>query len=163
MKKAQKQGLHIEETVDFSAFWNEILLPNLAKRHAAKPTHTLEEIIVLKSKFPENIRQFNVYKEDQIVAGATIFETDTVAHVQYISANEQKQELGALDFLFEELITRTFSGKWYFDFGISNEQQGTKLNKGLSYWKECFGARTYVHRFYEIHTENHHLLNDVFL
>ncbi|MFT5890275.1 MAG: hypothetical protein ACI9Y7_000365 [Dokdonia sp.] len=163
VKKAKKQGLCMEETHDFTAFWDEILLPNLDKRHSAKPTHTLEEIIQLKAKFSKNIRQFNVYKEDQIVAGATIFETKTTAHVQYISANEQKQELGALDFLFSALITDTFSGKWFFDFGISNEQQGKKLNKGLSYWKECFGARTHVHRFYEIETANHHLLNDVWL
>lgn len=163
VKKAQKQGLRIEETQDFKPFWNEILLPNLEKRHAAKPTHTLEEISSLQAKFPKNIRQFNVYKEDQIVAGATIFQTKTTAHVQYISANEQKQELGALDFLFQTLITKTFADLWYFDFGISNEHQGTKLNKGLSYWKECFGARSYVHRFYEIETANHHLLNNVFL
>ena len=163
VKKAKKQELRIEETHDFEGFWNEILLPNLTKRHSAKPTHTLEEIIQLKAKFPKRIRQFNVYKEDQIVAGANIFETKTTAHVQYISANEQKQELGSLDFLFSTLITDTFSEKWYFDFGISNEQQGMKLNKGLSYWKECFGARTYVHRFYEIDTANHHLLNDVLL
>lgn len=163
VKKAQKQGLCIEETQDFESFWNEILLPNLEKRHAAKPTHTLAEISSLHAKFPKNIRQFTVYKENQLVAGATIFQTKTTAHVQYISANEQKQELGALDFLFQELITETFSDLWYFDFGISNEQQGTKLNKGLSYWKECFGARTYVHRFYEIETANYHLLNNVFL
>ena len=163
VKKAKKHGLRIEEMNDFTAFWNEILLPNLEKRHGATPTHTLKEIQSLKAKFPKNIRQFNVYKEDQIVAGATIFETKTTAHVQYISANEQKQELGALDFLFSTLITDTFSGKGYFDFGISNEQQGQKLNKGLSYWKECFGARTHVHRFYKIETANHHLLNDVWL
>jgi len=163
VKKAQKQGLTIQETTDFEPFWKEILLPNLDKRHQATPTHLLKEIQSLYAKFPKNIRQFNVYKEDQIVAGATIFETKTTAHVQYISANEQKQELGALDFLFEELITNIFSKKWYFDFGISNEQQGKKLNKGLSYWKECFGARTYVHRFYEIETANHYLLNDVWL
>jgi hypothetical protein len=163
VKKAKKHGLRIEETHNFKEFWNEILLPNLNKRHNAAPTHSLEEISKLWNVFRKNIRQFNVYKEDQIVAGTTIFQTKTTAHVQYISANEQKQELGALDFLFEELITKTFSDCWYFDFGISNEQQGQKLNKGLSYWKACFGARTYVHRFYEIETANHHLLNDVLL
>ena len=53
--------------------------------------------------------------------------------------------------------------KTYFDFGISNEAGGLKLNKGLSYWKECFGAHTYVHRFYEIETANHILLDTVYL
>ncbi len=163
VKKAQRQGLVFKEEIDFDAFWQQILLPNLAERHDALPTHTLEEIKRLHGKFPKNIRQFNVYKEDQIVAGATLFETKTTAHVQYISANAQKQELGSLDFLFEELINWTFAHKRYFDFGISNEDQGTKLNGGLSYWKECFGARTKLHRFYSFNTANHGLLKDVLL
>lgn len=163
LKKAQKQGLVLKEETRFDAFWQDILLPNLAARHDALPTHTLEEIKKLHAKFPENIRQFNVYKGNQIVAGATLFVTQTTAHVQYISANAQKQELGSLDFLFEELITKTFAHKRFFDFGISNEQQGTKLNGGLSYWKECFGARTKLHRFYSFNTAHHGLLNDVVL
>ena len=163
VKKAEKQGLVIKEEETFEAFWQEILLPNLATRHDALPTHTQEEITNLHSKFPKNIRQFNVYKDNTIVAGATIFETKTTAHVQYISANAQKQELGSLDFLFEELINRTFAHKRYFDFGISNENQGTQLNSGLSFWKECFGARTKLHRFYHFDTANHNLLNNVLL
>ena len=83
--------------------------------------------------------------------------------MQYISGNEQKQELGSLDFLFQELIEKTFPHKWYFDFGISNEAQGTRLNSGLSYWKECFGARTMVQRFYSFQTDSYELLNDVLL
>ena len=163
VKKAERQGLVIKEEETFEAFWQEILLPNLASRHDAAPTHTQEEITYLHNKFPKNIRQFNVYKDNTIVAGATIFETKTTAHVQYISANAQKQELGSLDFLFEELINKTFAHKSYFDFGISNENQGTKLNGGLSYWKECFGARTKLHRFYHFDTANHNLLNNVLL
>jgi len=163
VKKAKRQGLVIREEETFEAFWQEILLPNLATRHDASPTHTQEEITDLHGKFPKNIRQFNVYKDNHIVAGATIFETKTTAHVQYISANAQKQELGSLDFLFEQLINRTFAHKRYFDFGISNESQGKLLNGGLSYWKECFGGRTKVHRFYQFNTANHSLLKNVLL
>ncbi len=163
VKKAHKQGLRIQEEKSFKAFWDEILLPNLAQKHNALPTHTSEEIALLHQQFPKHIRQFNVYKGEILVAGATIFETKTTAHVQYISGNEQKQELGSLDFLFEELINRTFAHKQYFDFGISNENHGAQLNSGLSYWKECFGARTILHRFYSFDTSNHSLLNDVLL
>lgn len=163
VKKAQKRGLIIKEETHFDRFWKEILLPNLEKRHQAKPTHSLDEITHLQQKFPKHIRQFNVYKNKEIVAGATIFETKTTAHVQYISGNEQKQELGSLDFLFDQLIKNTFAHKRYFDFGISNEAQGTQLNAGLSYWKECFGARTMVHRFYDFKTDSYTLLKDVLL
>ena len=80
----------------------------------------------MKALFPENIRQFNVYQKDKIVAGTTIFETRNVAHCQYISGNEDKNELGSIDFLFYHLISEIFKNKRFFDFGISNENQGQK-------------------------------------
>ena len=97
------------------------------------------------------------------MAGATIFETKTVAHVQYISANAKKQQLGCLDFLFEYLINSRYKDKKYFDFGTSNENNGKQVNKGLQYWKECFGARSTVQHFYEVKTSNYKKLKGVFI
>jgi hypothetical protein len=159
--KGNKNGLKIIEESDFSSFWESILEPNLKLKFCAKPVHSLNEIISLHSKFPNKIRQFNVYQNSKIVAGTTIFESDNVAHVQYISANDSKNEIGSLDFLFHHLITDVFKNKKYFDFGISNEDQGKKLNGGLSYWKESFGASTIVQDFYEVETSNHKLLDNV--
>lgn len=163
VKKAQKQGLRIVEENDFKGFWEKILTPNLALRHQALPVHSLGEITDLASKFPINIVQFNVYKDNEIVGGATIFETEAVAHVQYISANADKQQLGTLDFLFEYLITERFRNKRYFDFGTSNENHGKNINEGLLYWKECFGARSIVQSFYEVKTANYKKLATVFI
>lgn len=163
VKKAQKQNLKIEKSTEFKLFWDKILIPNLAKTHDAKPVHSIGEIEQLAINFPKNIQQFNVFRENQIVGGATIFETDKVAHVQYISAGEHKQQLGTLDFLFEKLITEKFKHKAYFDFGISNENEGQTINRGLLYWKECFGARSIAVNRYEIDTKNHNLLEDVFV
>ena len=39
----------IKEVDDFEEFWNEILIPNLAQKHQAKPVHNLEEITKLKA------------------------------------------------------------------------------------------------------------------
>ena len=98
-----------------------------------------------------------------IVAGTTVFVTDTVAHPQYISGNANKNELGSLDYLYGFLINTVFPDVHYFDFGISNEQQGLKLNQGLVFWKESFGARTVVQDFYEVDTKNYPLLNNVII
>lgn len=163
MKKALKKGLRIEKTTIFSEFWNKILVPNLAKTHQAKPVHSLREIEKIAEKFPKNIHQYTVYDETKIVGGATVFETKKVAHVQYISADENRQQLGTLDFLFQYLIEEEFKDKSYFDFGTSNEDKGLKLNKGLLYWKECFGGRSIVHDFYEIEIKNHKKLNHIFI
>jgi GNAT acetyltransferase-like protein len=163
IKKGLKNGLVIKEESNFKDFWNNILIPNLESRHQAKPVHSVEEIQLLAEAFPENIRQFNVYYGNDIIAGTTVFETENVVHAQYIAANETRADFGSLDFLFHELIHDTFRGKKYFDFGISNEAQGRKLNSGLSYWKESFGATTVIHDFYEVAAENYILLDDVFI
>ena len=150
VKRAQKHGLRIESDDDFEVFWNSILKINLKKKHVATPVHSLEEILCLKQRFPENIKQFNVYHENNIVAGATIFETKHVAHCQYISSNEDKNTLGSLDVLHDYLINVVYSEKRYFDFGTSNENNGKNINKGLQFWKEGFGARTITQDFYKI-------------
>ncbi|MEW5676008.1 GNAT family N-acetyltransferase [Flavobacterium enshiense] len=163
IKRGLKNGLEVNETDDFTEFWNDVLIPNLSQKHKVSPVHSLEEIIFLKLKFPKNIRQFNVYHEGKIVGGTTIFETDCVAHSQYISSNTAKNELGSLDFLHYKLISEVFASKKYFDFGISNENQGKNINLGLLYWKETFGSGLVTQDFYAVETANHLLLENVLL
>ncbi len=161
IQKGITKGLIIKEEHNFEPFWNKVLIPNLALKHSAKPVHALQEIKLLKRQFDKNIRQFNVYFNDEIVAGATIFESENVAHSQYISKFEEHENLGSLDFLYNHLINNVFADKLFFDFGTSNENQGKILNNGLSFWKESFGANTIVHNFYEVETNKFHLLENV--
>ena len=163
IRRGEKSNLVIKEELEFDLFWNEILIPNLKRKHNSKPVHTAEEIISLQQKFPKNIRHFNVYHEDKIVAGTTVFITDKVAHPQYISGNEQKNELGSLDFLYNYLITEVFENKEYFDFGPSHEENGKKINEGILFWKESFGAKTAVQDYYEVKTSNFGLLDSILI
>ncbi|MGK4567632.1 GNAT family N-acetyltransferase [Flavobacterium sp. 3HN19-14] len=163
IKKAIAAKFEIHEDKNFDGFWNEILIPNLKKQHDASPVHSLEEIKLLQQNFPKNIRQFNVYDNEKIIAGTTIFETATTAHAQYISTDENREAAGSLDFLYDHLLKNVFKDKQYFDFGISNEEGGKKLNSGLSYWKESFGASTIVHDFYEVETANFKLFDNILL
>lgn len=163
IKRGIKNDLIVKEEANFELFWSEILIPNLADKYQVKPVHSLEEIQYLHNRFPKNIRQFNVYQNDKIVAGTTVFETNFVAHSQYISANTKKNELGSLDFLHDYLISNVFKDKHYFDFGISNESEGRHINEGLLYWKESFGARSITQDFYEIEIKNYKLLDKVLL
>lgn len=161
--KGVRHVLRIKEETKFEQFWNHILLPNLQKKHNSKPVHTAEEMGMLQQKFPNNIRHFNVYADDKIVAGTTVFITDTVAHPQYISGNEQKNEIGSLDFLYNYLITDVFKDKKFFDFGPSHEENGKKINEGILFWKESFGAKTIVQDFYEVKTSNYSLLENIMI
>lgn len=161
VKKGTVNDLKVKEVNDFDDFWENILIPNLEKRYQVKPIHSLQEITNLKRSFPENIRQFNVYCKDKIVAGATLFESENVIHSQYISADKNKNTNGSLDFLYHHFIEEVFKEKKFFDFGTSNENQGKNIKKGLSFWKESFGASTIVQDFYEVETINYSKLENV--
>lgn len=163
IRRGAKNSLVIKEDNDLKSFWNEILIPNMEQKHEVKPVHSLSEIEKLQELFPKNIRHFNVYYNDKIVAGTTVFVSNNVAHPQYISGQANKNELGSLDFLYNHLITDVFKDKHFFDFGISNEEQGKKLNQGLIFWKETFGTSIIAHDFFEVSTENYTKLDDVII
>lgn len=163
IKKAKKSDYIINEgNILFKFFWQEILIPNLKEKHGVNPVHSLNEIQELACKFPDNIKQFVIFLDGNIVAGCTIFETENVAHAQYISGNEIGRNSGCLDLLFDWLINERYKGKQFFDFGIANEEMGLKINKGLMDWKEGFGARAMSHDFYEINTSDFNFLEEIY-
>ncbi|SHF50820.1 GNAT family N-acetyltransferase [Dysgonomonas macrotermitis] len=149
IKKALNIGLSISESNNFTMFW-QVLEENLMKRHSVKPVHTLSEIEYLKSKFDNEIRLFEVNYQGKVIAGCVTFESVQVIHAQYISASDEGRQLGALDLLFDYLITRAKTLNKHFDFGTSTEQGGNILNEGLISQKEGFGARGIVYDTYKI-------------
>jgi WxcM-like, C-terminal. len=150
VKKALGAGVTCTESTDFTAFW-PILAEVLQTKHGRTPVHTLDEMLLLHERFPENIRLFLALGSDgNPLAGTVVYETERVAHAQYIAASAEGKALGALDCLFDWLITERYADKAYFDFGISTEQGGTWLNEGLLFQKEGFGARAVVYDAYEI-------------
>ena len=153
----------IKEETDFSSFWNELLIPNLKDKYHSKPVHTLEEITFLRNKFPENIRHFNVYQNEKLVCGTTLFITNTVVKPQYISGTENNNLLGSIDFLYDYLIKDIAHGKAFFDFGPSHENHGLQIVENINFWKESFGAHIVVQNFYEINTSNFSLLDTILI
>lgn len=158
INKAKRNGLVVKVDGDYDAFWNEILIPNLSKKHGAKPVHALDEIKLLASRFPNNIFQVNVYKGEKIVAGTTVFLTKNVVHPQYVSGNDDKNIYGSLDFLYDFIIDHFKEERSYFSFNTSSEENGKLLNKGLLFWKESCGARPHVFNNYILNTENYKTL-----
>ena len=149
INKAQKNGLEVFEESNFNEYW-DLLTKVLSAQHDTTPVHSLAEIHLLKSKFPSNIKCYTVRLNGELLAGTVIYETETVAHTQYLANSAKGRELGALDMVIDNLIKNVYKDKKYFDFGISTEDNGRTLNKGLIVQKEGFGARAFVHDFYEI-------------
>jgi hypothetical protein len=153
INKAKRAGLKVKIDDNYEGFWNEILIPNLSNKHKVSPIHSLEEIQLLAKRFPNNIKQINVYKDNVLVAGTTLFITKTTLHPQYVSGDENKNSYGSLDLLYDFIINEFSSEKRYFDFNISSENNGELINEGLIFWKETCGARTFVSNNYEVKTE----------
>lgn len=149
VKKARAANMMVAETQDWKSYWR-LLEEQLAARHEVRPVHTLEEMLSLSAKFPGNIRLFTVTAAGELMGGTVIYETASVAHAQYIVSSPEGRDKGALDILYSTLMDSIFAHKRYFDFGISNEQNGRYLNVGLLEQKGGFGGRAVVHDVYSL-------------
>lgn len=146
--KAKKAGITVQKSNDYASFWH-MLTQNLADRHAVKPTHSVEEMQLLASRFPQ-IQLYLAYLADQPVAGVVVYDYAQVTHTQYIGLTDAARETGALDALLEHLISEAFAHKPYFNFGISTCNRGLSFNEGLTAQKEMFGGRTTILQWLEL-------------
>ena len=126
-------------------------------------TTTLIKVEDAYKSFSKLLEYYNQIKINKFGIEQPSFISENVAHPQYISGNNQKNELGSLDFLYNHLISEVFNDKIYFDFGPSNEENGQKINEGILFWKESFGARSTVQSFYEVKTSNYSLLENIMI
>ena len=122
---------------------------NLRLRYGLTPVHTIEEIELLRQRFPEHIRLFVAKEHGEVIGGTVLYVTERVVHSQYIAANARGREVHALDLLFDVVIRQSLKQYPYFDFGISTEEYGTYLNEQLIYQKEGFGGRGICYDWYE--------------
>ena len=150
-RKIEKLNLELVEENQFESFWELVLAPRLLAKYNAKPVHTIQEITKLKESFSNNIKQYSVYYNDAIIAGVTIFETETVVKSQYGATTEKGEELRALDFLFISLIEKyKKEGKLFFDMGIVNDDNEKGYHAGLLKQKEELGCTVYSQDFYKM-------------
>ncbi|EMY6253731.1 GNAT family N-acetyltransferase, partial [Campylobacter coli] len=120
IKKAQKNKVEITSSEDFNIFL--ILLNSvLQKQHGVNAVHSVEELKLLYSRFPQNIKLFVAKFNGEIIAATLVFIYENLVHTQYLAANEKAREIGALDLLIKTLMDEFAKSKKYFDFGISTE------------------------------------------
>lgn len=149
LRQAGKSGVTVEPSMDLPAFM-AIEEDVLKTRHNTKPVHSAAELELLASRFPDNIKLFVARRDAQMLAGVVVYDSARVVHTQYIGTGEEGRKVGALDLILEHLITEHYADRKYFDFGISNEDDGRFLNTGLIQNKESYGARAVVFDRYSI-------------
>lgn len=152
ISRAKREGVTIEVLTDKEAYDAFIELENkvLWERHETKAVHTSEELKLLHDRFPENIHLFGALKEGELIAGTVVYEYEQAVHTQYMAANEEARQIGALDLAVHTVIEKYKENKLWMDFGISTEHGRIYLNEGLISQKEGFGGRTGVYEIWEI-------------
>ena len=140
IRKAEREGVKIRQSTDFETFYG-ILKNNLSKRHGVTPTHSLKELELLNTIFPQKIVLYAAFLNDKMIAGVVSFILNKRIELAfYISHDEKYQEKRALNLLFYRIFEKAIQNKTkVFDFGIFTENE--KPNFGLARFKENFGAR----------------------
>ena len=148
LKQAQAAGITVRRDAGFAEFW-PVLNDNLQRKYQAQSVHTLEEIELLKSRFPDQIIQYNAYLNEEIVGGITFYVMGHVLHGQYSGTTDEGKRLGAMEAIYDQVMYHDYAHMRYLDFGTSNEQGGLILNAGLIAHKEGYGGHTVMYDTYE--------------
>lgn len=147
LNRARRNGVTVVKAGDMSNFW-QILTDNLARRHGVKPVHTLEEMNLLRRRFPANIVLYEAVDEcGKALGGMLLYASGRVFHSQYLAASPEGKKMGAIEAIMEKVLEE--KGFDIFDFGISTENDGHVLNEGLVSQKEGFGCRAVCYDKYE--------------
>ena len=147
--RARQAGINVVRSDDYSAFWR-VLTDNLGTKYGLKPVHTLDEITLLHSRFPENILLYQAVRDGEVIGGVVLYLSGRVVHAQYSSATPEGKRLGAMDLLYDQIMNTDFCDYSYFDFGRSTENaDGSGLNESLVFQKEGFGGRGLCYDIYK--------------
>lgn len=147
--KAHSNGIIVTPSDNYAAFWL-ILSDNLMRKFGARPVHTLDEMMLLHSRFPDHIRLWTAHSAaGELLAGTVLYVNDGVVHSQYISASDEGKRLHAVDGLYDHIIHRAYACAAYIDLGTSNMPNSSDLHESLIFQKEGFGGRAVCYDTYE--------------
>ena len=146
---ARKNGVIVGESDRWADYW-QILSQLLKERYDATPVHSLEEMQLLKSRFPEQIRLYAAEKDGELLGGIVIYSIGGVLHSQYTAATAQGWQYRVIPAIYQYIIANAGKDSRYLDFGISNEDRGRYLNEGLVLQKCGMGGRAIVYNTYKI-------------
>ena len=150
LNQSLQAGNRVCRSTDVSRFWH-ILDHTLQTRHNVHPVHSIDELHLLMSRFPDEICLYETLSSDgEVLAGTVVFDCGRTIHTQYLAASDRGRAVGALDHVISHLLTDVYADRQFFDFGISTEAGGKILNPGLTMQKESFGGRGICYDTWEL-------------
>uniref|UniRef100_A0A6M3LAB9 BioF2-like acetyltransferase domain-containing protein n=1 Tax=viral metagenome TaxID=1070528 RepID=A0A6M3LAB9_9ZZZZ len=150
INKAKNNNVIIKKNdTNFKDYWN-ILSDNLKTKYGVSPTHTLNEILLLKSLFDDEILLYSCYFNKKMIGGIVVFIGNSNAfETFYIAQDYTYQYTRGLSLLIDTVVEDGVKSKFKFcNLGVSTEDSGNIINGSLVKFKETFGARGIVRETY---------------
>ena len=132
---------------DFCSYWR-ILENNLHEQHGTHPTHSLDEILRLKSIFPDKLQLIAATLDGEMTAGAVLFHMNSVAsHTFYMAQDYRFQNSRSLNLVLAVALRESaLRGARWLNYGISSipGTGGREMNEGLYNFKRTCGGEGVV-------------------
>ncbi len=130
----------------------DLLKINLSK-HGLKPVHSYDEILEFRHvRLKDETLFYGVGLEEQILAAGMLFVFDSVnvLHAQNLSYNPfVEREYSPITYLYYKVIMEAKKkGYSKLTWGVSTEDHGRMLNRGLIRNKESFGSGYFLNTTY---------------
>ncbi|WP_456399949.1 hypothetical protein [Persephonella sp.] len=124
---------------NFEGYYN-ILYENLKTKYNREPTHTLEEVLLLKKLLNDSFVLVSVYLNNELIGGIVMFIANKkAAHIFYSAVKKNISGIFPNDALVDTAIRKLKEkGFKYLNYGISTEDKGRKINFELFRFKEKF-------------------------
>ncbi len=147
IRKAQKEFV-IKHDCKIEEFY-PILMEDKIRHNVFSPTHTLENLMYLKSKYPKDVWVDIAIHQNGAKAGNCYFRCNSnTVMTFYLSQENSALHLNGTSVLIYEGMKKCISdGIKYFDFGQMTARFQIQ-HLGVANFKESFGARGYFRNFY---------------
>jgi len=138
-KSAERKGAVFSLDIKYAEEVFKIIQDNLRSKYGNDPVHSFFEINMLSNKFLDEIKICSVIVDDEILAGAIVFESKSSLHIQYIGATQNGKKIRAQDFLIYKL--KNLSPSKILSFGKSTSGEQAIINMNLFNFKNEFNTK----------------------
>lgn len=152
VKQTLKHKLNFERlSLDTLEVFYQLLCKNLEKFHA-KPVHSIAELQeLLDVRLKDEASLYGVLENDRLVAATLTFSFSqhNVLHTQYIASDLTISEYSPAAYLYYAILQQAIRDQYEIvSFGISTEEHGKYLNRGLVSSKEGYHGLHDINRTY---------------
>lgn len=150
LRKCQREGVEYIGDIELDAFYPT--LEDVYSRHQTRPTHSKEELALLKSRFPQEIRFVGASKGGELAATACLFRISLVSDLVFYlcTVDKHKKDNPMMLLISEDMHRAGQAGCTFYNFGTSSI--GLEVRDNVLNFKQQFGARGFMRRRFVWHS-----------